>query len=115
MNSLEDAFVNIGMDEDKFLEKNKRRMSGIITEKKATDNKNDYTNFNDIVIPECLKNPPTYDFGSQLAAIILRRYYFTIRNTTNWISFVIGLILLIAATIVVGIISPPSSFTLKEQ
>lgn len=28
MNSLEDAFVNIGMDEEKFLEKNKRRMSG---------------------------------------------------------------------------------------
>jgi len=29
MNSLEDAFINIGMDEEKFLEKNQRRMSGV--------------------------------------------------------------------------------------
>lgn len=27
MNSLEDAFINIGMDEENFLEKNNRRQS----------------------------------------------------------------------------------------
>lgn len=31
MNSLEDAFVNIGMDEDKFLEKNKHKLEGNLT------------------------------------------------------------------------------------
>lgn len=61
MNSLEDAFVNIGMDEEKFLEKNQRRLSGIVTNQKS-DNKNEYTNFSDITVPDCLKNPPTYDF-----------------------------------------------------
>lgn len=40
MNSLEDAFVNIGMDEEKFLEKNQRRLSGIVTNQKS-DNKNE--------------------------------------------------------------------------
>jgi ATP-binding cassette, subfamily A (ABC1), member 3 len=72
MNSLEDAFVNIGMDEDKFLERNADRLKsgqGASTEhstsgKSSSNNKNDYTNFSDIVVPECLKNPPIYDFYS---------------------------------------------------
>jgi len=59
MNSLEDAFVNIGMDEEKFLEKNKRRMSGV---GKKPDVKNEFSNFSDITVPDCLKNPPTYSF-----------------------------------------------------
>lgn len=48
MNSLEDAFINIGMDEEKFLEKNQRRMSGA---GKQTEVKNEFTNFSDIEVP----------------------------------------------------------------
>lgn len=52
MNSLEDAFINIGMDEENFLEKNNRRMSRSgsrsSSQKELNTAKNDYTNFNDI-------------------------------------------------------------------
>jgi ATP-binding cassette subfamily A (ABC1) protein 3 len=61
MNSLEDAFINIGMDEERFLERNQRRMSGV---GKQADVKNEFTNFSDIEVPQCLKNPPTFSFIS---------------------------------------------------
>lgn len=64
MNSLEDAFINIGMDEERFLERNKNRLSGLGTDKKEATTKNEYTNFSDIAVPDCLKNPPTYSFIS---------------------------------------------------
>ncbi|EAR92762.2 ABC transporter family protein (macronuclear) [Tetrahymena thermophila SB210] len=114
MNSLEDAFINIGMDEENFLERNNRRLSRSGSKNNQQNEgehknitKNEYTNFNDIQVPDCLKNPPSYSFVSQLQAIFLRRFYYTIRNSTNWISFVIALILLIAATVVVGFFSKP--------
>lgn len=42
MNSLEDAFVNIGMDEHNILKKKKNVNPNL---------KDEYTNFNDIEIP----------------------------------------------------------------
>ncbi len=53
MNSLEDAFVNIGMDEEKFLEKNKRRLSGVVNKGEP---KNDFTNFIIFVLELSRKN-----------------------------------------------------------
>lgn len=53
MNSLEDAFINIGMDEHNFIESNDHTIDKI---------KQEYNNFSDIKIPDCLKNPPTYRF-----------------------------------------------------
>ena len=52
MNSLEDAFINIGIEENNFLEENK------------TNHQEKYTDFSNIDIPACINRVPTYNFFS---------------------------------------------------
>ncbi len=52
INSLEDAFINIGMDVEKFLNPE------IIDD----DKKDKINDFSHIQVPECLKKPPVYSF-----------------------------------------------------
>ncbi|EGR27806.1 hypothetical protein IMG5_188760 [Ichthyophthirius multifiliis] len=67
----------------------------------------EFNNFKKIHVPQCLNRPPKYQFISQFIAIFMRRFYYTVRNLTNWISFTLGFVLLIAATIVVKLIPVP--------
>ena len=73
MNTLEDAFVNIGMDEDKYLGTRDKKGSG------AEESEEKYTDFSSIVPPECLKEPPQYDFFVQFVAMFKRKLKMTMK------------------------------------
>lgn len=99
MNTLEDAFVNIGMDEDKFFKGNEDEQKNLNDIKDNLEHNVEakYTYFEDIEKPECLQNPPIYKFHTQFFACFLRKYYCTIRNFTNYVSFFVPLMLMILA------------------
>lgn len=95
MNSLEDAFVNIGMDEEKFLNKEA---------KDAPDTKEKYTDFSDIQIPAILSQPPSFNFFQQCIALFLRKFHVTIRSISIVISFFFPIIYLIFAIVICDIL-----------
>lgn len=99
MNTLEDAFVNIGMDEDKFFKNDDHNRKKLDEIKDGVEHQADvkYTYFEDIEKPECLANPPVYKFRTQFTACYLRKFYCTIRNFTNYVSFFVPLALMILA------------------
>lgn len=70
MNTLEDAFVNIGMDEDKFFKGNEDEQKNLNDIKDNLEHNVEakYTYFEDIEKPECLQNPPIYKFHTQFFA-----------------------------------------------
>lgn len=51
MNTLEDAFINIGMEESKYL-----------SEKTSNNEQEKFTDFNEIKTPDCLNRPPEFLF-----------------------------------------------------
>ncbi|CAD8107532.1 unnamed protein product [Paramecium sonneborni] len=72
MNTLEEAFINIGMDEEAFLNK----ASGKNIQNEDSKINIDITEeFNKIIPPECLSQPPKYNFGLQLWACFLKKHY----------------------------------------
>ncbi|CAD8056529.1 unnamed protein product [Paramecium primaurelia] len=71
MNTLEEAFINIGMDEESFLKKKVQGLQN--TEDGAQVNLNE--ELNKIVPPSCLSRPPVFDFGLQLWSCILKKHY----------------------------------------
>ena len=63
MNSLEDAFVNIGMDEEKFIKKAEKKRLSINeyeNEEQEVEEKREDTHIESlkINIPSCLNRPP---------------------------------------------------------
>ena len=87
MNSLEDAFINIGLDEEKFLKKNENE-----------DSKISYQEM--IPVPDCLYYSPNYSFIEQFNAMFLRKYYSTIRSYQNAIMFALPLVFFIIGIVV---------------
>lgn len=111
MNSLEDAFINIGMDEEKFMDNQINRKSmplkdvRLSMENRKIDKKYEMNSFDKIKKPDCLSNPPVYRFSSQLTAIFFRKYYYTVRTFSSYLSLFIPLVLLIAGTVIINNIS----------
>ena len=64
--------------------------------------KEKFTDFSSIKVPDCLKNPPVYSFISQTKAIFYRKYYCTVRNFTNYVAFILPVILICASVIIVN-------------
>ncbi|KRW99727.1 P-loop containing nucleoside triphosphate hydrolase [Pseudocohnilembus persalinus] len=137
LNTLEDAFINIGMGDFKMIENNiekqdkmAQNFNGEFNQKspsdqisgevpaqpdfqkqldKSTDKSTvtkikslgsinqdaKYTNFDNIKKPEALNRTPTFNFFAQFLACFLRKYYNTIRNFTNYVSFAVPLFLMI--------------------
>jgi ATP-binding cassette subfamily A (ABC1) protein 3 len=62
MNTLEDAYVNIGMDEEKFLKNNLNLTS------------TKYSDFSNIPVPAGLSHPPSYNFTAQVNGMFKRRF-----------------------------------------
>ena len=60
MNTLEEAFINIGMDEESFLNKASGKQ---ISNEDSKINIDITEEFNKIIPPECLSRPPQYNFG----------------------------------------------------
>ncbi|CAD8079917.1 unnamed protein product [Paramecium sonneborni] len=71
MNTLEEAFINIGMDEESFLKKKVQGQQ--ITQDTTQVNLNE--ELNKIVPPTCLSRPPVFNFGLQLWSCILKKHY----------------------------------------
>ena len=88
MNTLEDAFVNIGLDEERFLKGKK--------EDKEFESRNEEM----IPIPECLFNPPVYNFFEQFKSMFLRKVYIIIRNKLIMITFFLPILYFIIACVV---------------
>ncbi|CAD8193046.1 unnamed protein product [Paramecium pentaurelia] len=72
MNTLEEAFINIGMDEESFLDKASGKQ---ITNEDSKINIDITEEFNKIIPPECLSRPPQYNFGLQLWACFIKKHY----------------------------------------
>ncbi|CAK76708.1 unnamed protein product (macronuclear) [Paramecium tetraurelia] len=71
MNTLEEAFINIGMDEETFLQK---KVQGLQATQDTTQvNLNE--ELNKIVPPSCLSRPPIFNFGLQLWSCLLKKHY----------------------------------------
>lgn len=81
MNSLEDAFVNIGMDETAFLDKD-------LYQKKIEK----IDEIQKMKIPASFSYPPKYDFFTQLHAIFYRKYLITTRTAQVYVSLLIPLV-----------------------
>ncbi|EAR84667.2 ABC transporter family protein (macronuclear) [Tetrahymena thermophila SB210] len=75
MNSLEDAFVNIGMDEEKYLH-NKSINNG-------QENQIKFSDFSHIQMPQALHLKPSYNLFTQTNAIIKRRFKYLISDWVN--------------------------------
>ncbi|CAD8103132.1 unnamed protein product [Paramecium primaurelia] len=74
MNTLEEAFINIGMDEEAFLKKAQNNITVLSNNQSDQDiNLND--EFAKIIPPNCLGNDPTYSFTLQFKACFLRKLY----------------------------------------
>ncbi|CAD8125443.1 unnamed protein product [Paramecium sonneborni] len=74
MNTLEEAFINIGMDEEAFLKKAQNNGNQPINYSSDQEiNLND--EFAKIIPPDCLKNDPNYSFALQFKACFLRKLY----------------------------------------
>ena len=85
MNSLEDAFINIGMHDDLHFEQGSR----------ADANQ---TNMN-VEPPQAVKeHTPKYIFMYQLEAMFLRKYFFTVRNYKNIVLIISPIIFVILGT-----------------
>ena len=104
MNSLEDAFINIGMEEEKYLQSKQGNVEEL---KNEVENKNEakYTNFQDLKKPACLAKPPVYSFWTQFTAIFMRKYYFTIRSISSYVAIVIPLVILVVGCLIITRIS----------
>ncbi|CAD8188760.1 unnamed protein product [Paramecium octaurelia] len=72
MNTLEEAFINIGMDEESFLNKASGKQ---LTNEDSKINVDITEEFNKIIPPECLSRPPQYNFGLQLWACFIKKHY----------------------------------------
>ncbi|CAD8108025.1 unnamed protein product [Paramecium sonneborni] len=72
MNTLEEAFINIGMDEEAFLNKASGKN---IQNEDSKINIDINEEFNKIIPPECLSRPPQYNFGLQLWACFIKKHY----------------------------------------
>ncbi|KAL4509467.1 hypothetical protein ABPG73_022683 [Tetrahymena malaccensis] len=83
-NTLEDAFINIGMDEDKYLNPSENQTQ-LVQEK--------FTDFSNISLPECLKKAPIFDFLNQTYGCFLRKTFITMRSISIVISFFLPLLL----------------------
>ncbi|CAD8167077.1 unnamed protein product [Paramecium pentaurelia] len=121
MKTLEDAFVKIGLEDEKShlndvrkseikiaklsmgIPDNNEEMEfekeyqDIIEQNQNIENYNNISEFHQEKqllqdVPECLKNEPSYKFSSQLLAIFLRRYYTVIRTSTNYFSIIIPML-----------------------
>ncbi|KAL4490361.1 hypothetical protein ABPG72_004400 [Tetrahymena utriculariae] len=88
VNNLEDAFVNIGMDQE-------------IKEKEENNNKNQekFTDFESIKVPESLKKHPVFDFSNQLLALFLRRVIVSMKSASMIFTFVFPLLIQIGGVI----------------
>lgn len=66
INSLEDAFINIGMDEEKFLERAKRMVEGRTSVNEDRDSVIGTDQFAElkskVPVPDCLNRAPIYSF-----------------------------------------------------
>jgi ATP-binding cassette subfamily A (ABC1) protein 3 len=66
MNTLEEAFINIGIDEEKFMKRTRRYSIGESPNEDAhievQAGHNAFTDFSSIVAPECIKHSPSYSF-----------------------------------------------------
>jgi ATP-binding cassette subfamily A (ABC1) protein 3 len=74
MNSLEDAFINIGMDEEKFIQRARKsiaRNSDANVNEEISYDASATIEFNEpkhaeemkaLAVPECLSRPPVYSF-----------------------------------------------------
>lgn len=72
MNTLEEAFINIGMDEESFLNKASGKQ---LSNEDSKINIDITDEFNKIIPPECLSRPPQYNFGLQLWACFIKKHY----------------------------------------
>ncbi|EAR96798.2 transporter family ABC domain protein (macronuclear) [Tetrahymena thermophila SB210] len=83
-NTLEDAFINIGMDENKYLNPSENQTQ-LVQEK--------FTDFSNIALPECLKKAPIFDFLNQTFGCFQRKVFITMRSISIVISFFLPLLL----------------------
>ncbi|KAL4455080.1 hypothetical protein ABPG74_006462 [Tetrahymena malaccensis] len=88
MNTLEDAFINIGMDEEKYLNPGEQQ------------GQEKFTDFSNIPVPECLQKPPVFDFFNQTLACFQRKIFMTIRSVSIFISFFLPMALQLAGLFV---------------
>ncbi|CAD8134445.1 unnamed protein product [Paramecium octaurelia] len=106
INSLEDAFINIGMDEEKFLERAKRMVEGRTSVNEDRDSVIGTDQFAElkskVPVPDCLNREPVYSFKEQTLAIYLRKYYTTIRTFSNYLAILIPLALIVTGIVVIG-------------
>jgi hypothetical protein len=54
--------------------------------------------------PDCLAYAPIYSFWKQSQAVFLRKYYFTIRSLSSYISIIIPLALMICGCFIIQLI-----------
>jgi len=85
MNSLEDAFINIGLRDELLIGE-------------ELNNETNQVNIN-IELPRLIKTHiPKYNFWYQLEAMFLRKYFFTIRNYKNFVLIILPIIFVIFGT-----------------
>lgn len=93
MNSLEDAFVNIGLEEDKFLAKIDHQSDVLIRPEALQAN-----------VPESINQNPKYVFWDQFTAMVLRKLFQTIRNAENLFFYFSPLIFIVFGFLYVTIL-----------
>ena len=93
---MEDAFINIGMEEAKFFD-DQFFVKGTDTE---GGDQEKYTDFKHIEVPECLSSPPKFHFWNQFWPIFNRKYYLMIRSISVVISLLMPIIFITAGILV---------------
>jgi len=85
LNTLEDVFVNIGLQE----EMNEAAQAGAYT---INTNEN-------IPMPESINQPSSYHFSKQVSAMFIRKLYCTIRNRTTMLQILFPLLYVILCNV----------------
>lgn len=98
MNSLEDAFINIGLEEEKYLAK--------------IANPNDVsiqTEEVQIKAPDSINHNPRYVFWDQFTALLMRKFFQTVRNTENMFFYFSPLLFIIFGFLYTSVLGTDTS------
>ncbi|EAR84995.3 transporter family ABC domain protein (macronuclear) [Tetrahymena thermophila SB210] len=103
VNTLEDAFVNIGMDKE-------------INEKNGENkiNQEKYTDFESIKVPESVKKHPVFIFSNQLLALFLRRVIVSMKSASMIFTFIFPLLIQIGGVVLSKQLYKPNLTLPKE-
>ncbi|KAL4504088.1 hypothetical protein ABPG72_020926 [Tetrahymena utriculariae] len=85
INSLEDVFVSIGTDEQRYFNLEQQQQQQQDQQRQVEVG---YSDFSNIQIPEFLKDEPFFSFYSQTQVIAIRRLKMLFKNAVQFISYI---------------------------